>query len=44
MLPADLAEPGAAEQLAAEAGAVDILVANAGLPAPAGSTTSRPRR
>ena len=33
VLPADLAEPGAAEKLAAEAGAVDILVANAGLPA-----------
>jgi short-subunit dehydrogenase len=32
VLPADLAEPGAAEQLAAEAGAVDVLVANAGLP------------
>jgi short-subunit dehydrogenase len=31
-LPADLAEPGAAEKLAAEAGAVDVLVANAGLP------------
>jgi short-subunit dehydrogenase len=30
--PADLAEPGAAEQLAAEAGEVDVLVANAGLP------------
>lgn len=30
---ADLAEPGAAERLAADAGAVDILVANAGLPA-----------
>ena len=28
----DLAEPGAAEQLVAEAGQVDILVANAGLP------------
>jgi len=33
ILPADLAEPGAAEKLAAEAGDVDILVANAGLPA-----------
>ena len=33
VVPADLAEPGAAEKLAAEAGAVDILVANAGLPA-----------
>src|SRR6185437_10502599 len=33
VLPADLAEPGAAEKLAAEAGAVDVLVANAGLPA-----------
>jgi short-subunit dehydrogenase len=32
VLPADLAEPGAAEQLATEAGEVDILVANAGLP------------
>jgi short-subunit dehydrogenase len=32
VLPADLAEPGAAERLAAEAGAVDVLVANAGLP------------
>jgi short-subunit dehydrogenase len=31
-LPADLAEPGAAEKLAGEAGQVDILVANAGLP------------
>lgn len=31
-LPADLAEPGAAERLAAEAGPVDVLVANAGLP------------
>jgi short-subunit dehydrogenase len=31
-LPADLAEPGAAERLAAAAGEVDILVANAGLP------------
>jgi short-subunit dehydrogenase len=31
-LPADLAEPGAAEKLAADAGDVDILVANAGLP------------
>src|SRR4051794_39124171 len=29
---ADLAEPGAAEALAAEAGEVDVLVANAGLP------------
>ena len=28
----DLAEPGAAEKLAAEAGAVDVLIANAGLP------------
>lgn len=33
VLPSDLAEPGAAEKLAAEAGGVDILVANAGLPA-----------
>jgi len=32
VLPADLAEPGAGERLAAEAGAVDVLVANAGLP------------
>jgi short-subunit dehydrogenase len=32
ILPADLAEPGAAEKLAVEAGDVDILVANAGLP------------
>jgi len=32
-LPSDLAEPGAAEELAAEAGEVDVLVANAGLPA-----------
>ncbi len=32
VLPADLAEPGAAEKLAAEAGEVDILIANAGLP------------
>jgi short-subunit dehydrogenase len=31
-LEADLAEPGAAEELAAEAGEVDVLVANAGLP------------
>lgn len=30
--PSDLAEPGAAERLATEAGEVDILVANAGLP------------
>ena len=33
VVPSDLAEPGAAEQLAAAAGAVDVLVANAGLPA-----------
>ena len=33
VLVADLAEPGAAERLAAEAGEVDVLVANAGLPA-----------
>jgi short-subunit dehydrogenase len=32
VLPADLAEPGVAEKLAAEAGEVDVLVANAGLP------------
>lgn len=31
-LPADLAEPGAAERLAAEATGTEILVANAGLP------------
>jgi short-subunit dehydrogenase len=31
-IPSDLAQPGAAEELAAEAGVVDILVANAGLP------------
>ena len=33
VLAADLAEPGAADRLADEAGAVDVLVANAGLPA-----------
>jgi short-subunit dehydrogenase len=33
ILPADLAESGAAEQLAVSAGDVDVLVANAGLPA-----------
>jgi short-subunit dehydrogenase len=32
VLSADLAEPGAAERLAVDAGEVDILVANAGLP------------
>jgi short-subunit dehydrogenase len=32
VLPADLAEPGAGERLAGEAGGVDLLVANAGLP------------
>jgi short-subunit dehydrogenase len=32
VLPADLAEPGAAERLAAEAVGTEILVANAGLP------------
>jgi short-subunit dehydrogenase len=32
IVPADLAEPGAALQLAADAGKVDVLVANAGLP------------
>ena len=32
VVPSDLAEPGAAEKLAAEAGEVDVLVANAGLP------------
>lgn len=31
-IPSDLAEPGAAEKLAAQAGDVDILLANAGLP------------
>jgi short-subunit dehydrogenase len=31
VLPSDLAEPGAAEKLAAEAGHVDVLVANAGV-------------
>ncbi len=31
-LPSDLSEPGAAEKLAAEAGPIDVLVANAGLP------------
>jgi short-subunit dehydrogenase len=36
--PADLAEPGAAERLAEQVGSVDVLVANAGLPA-AGSLT-----
>jgi short-subunit dehydrogenase len=30
--PADLAEPGAAERLAEQAGPIDVLVANAGLP------------
>ena len=33
VLPADLAEPGGAARLAGEAGAVDVLVANAALPA-----------
>ncbi|HYJ22257.1 MAG TPA: SDR family NAD(P)-dependent oxidoreductase [Solirubrobacterales bacterium] len=32
VVPADLAQPGAAEKLAAEAGDIDVLVANAGLP------------
>lgn len=32
VLPADLGEEGAAEKLAADAGAVDALIANAGLP------------
>lgn len=32
VLPCDLGQPGAAEQLTAEAGEVDVLVANAGLP------------
>jgi short-subunit dehydrogenase len=31
-IPTDLAEPGAAEKLASEAGEIDVLVANAGLP------------
>jgi short-subunit dehydrogenase len=35
VVPSDLAEPGAAEQLAAAVGGVDVLVANAGLPAAA---------
>lgn len=34
VLPADLAEPGAAERLCEEAGEVDILVANAGVGGP----------
>jgi short-subunit dehydrogenase len=33
VIPCDLAEPGAAEQLAAAADEIDVLVANAGLPA-----------
>jgi len=32
VFPSDLSQPGAAEKLAAEAGEVDVLVANAGLP------------
>lgn len=32
VLPADLAEPGAAERLAAEAAGTEVLIANAGLP------------
>jgi short-subunit dehydrogenase len=32
VVPSDLSQPGAAEKLAAEAGDVDVLVANAGLP------------
>ncbi len=32
VVPSDLSQPGAAEQLAAEAGDLDVLVANAGLP------------
>ena len=31
-IPSDLSQPGAAEKLAAEAGEIDVLVANAGLP------------
>jgi len=33
VLPSDLVEPGAGERLAEEAGDIDVLVANAGLPA-----------
>ena len=32
VLPSDLSQPGAAEKLAAEAGPIDALIANAGLP------------
>jgi short-subunit dehydrogenase len=32
VVPSDLAQPGAAEKLAADAGEIDVLVANAGLP------------
>jgi short-subunit dehydrogenase len=44
VLPADLAEPGAAEQLAAGAGEVDVLIANAGLPATGLLTDSTPEQ
>jgi short-subunit dehydrogenase len=43
-LPADLAEPGAAEQLAAEVGPVEVLVANAGLPGSGRLTRFSPER
>lgn len=43
VLPADLAEPGAAEELAAQAGEVDVLVANAGLPGAGLLTDFSPR-
>src|SRR5438045_3580808 len=33
VVPADLSRPGEAERLATEAGAPDVLIANAGLPA-----------
>ena len=35
LLPADLAQPGAATKLVTDAGEFDVLVANAGLPGPA---------
>ncbi len=44
VVPADLSVPGEAERLAAEAGAPDILIANAGLPASGDCSTSRSRR